>query len=395
MKIAIFSDSYLPVINGVSLAIHTLVTELLEQGVHVTVFAPAFPRHKDADPDVIRFRSSMTPWTKGYPMALPPFLGTLRRFRRREFDLIHSHTPYTVGFCALRWAESFGIPLVSTYHTLYDKYAHYVPYYPHNYVAYKIAKHTNYYYNRVNHVITPSEAGRDSLLRHDVRKPITIIPTGIPVPPRIDRQEARKRLGIPADEFTMLYVGRLAPEKNLELLFHAMRRWHNTIPHAKLRLVGGGAGRKAEGKVVSDWDIGSRVVFEGQVSRDQVDVYFSAADLFVFPSTTETQGLVIGEAQVMGLPAIAVRGGGAHEIIRDGVDGCVVEDSVEAFAHQVEALEGDRTRLRAMGENGRSNQTRWTPLETAERVLDVYETVLGRRVEVRSDDRVAVNSRTE
>lgn len=394
MNIAIFTDSYLPVINGVSVAIDLLVTEVRQLGHRVYVFTPSFPGHQDAGPYVIRFASLMTPWAKGYPLALPPFGRTLKRFRKVKVDVIHTHTPYTVGFCGLRWAESHNIPIVSTYHTLYENYAHYVPYLPHKYVDHKIAKHTNYYYNRVGWVITPSGAAKDSLLRHDVRTPIEIIPTGIPRAPLIDRLDARKAIGVPPDEFMLLYAGRLAPEKNLDLLIGCMRRWRATIPEARLHFVGGGSGRAALKALAHRYDLSHWVTFHPSVPRKELDTYFAAADVFTFPSRTETQGLVIGEAQALGLPAVAVEGGGAHEAITHGVDGFVEFDAIEAFAARVEWLAARPEKLREAGDAALVSSRKRSPMETAKHVLGIYDRVIGIPQAV-SEGRIAVRTRED
>ena len=218
LSIALFSDSALPVLNGVSISIDQLVRELRSRGHSAHVFTSTFPGHTDTDPNIHRFRSLRTPWTTDYPLAVPPFYGKLREFRKHRFDLIHTHTPWTVGFVGLRWAESHEIPIVSTYHTNYDKYSYYVPFVPKRYLRYKIAKHLHFYYNRVGHVITRSDASMRWLQRHSVHTPISIVPTGVTPPKLIDRAEARSELGIAPETRVVLYVGRVAKEKNIGVL---------------------------------------------------------------------------------------------------------------------------------------------------------------------------------
>jgi glycosyltransferase involved in cell wall biosynthesis len=376
LRIAMFSDSALPILNGVSVSIDALVDELRSQGHSVTLFTSRHPEARDTSPNVYRFPAMETPWTRGYPLAFPPFYSMLRKFRRHEFDVIHSHTPFTVGFVGLRWAESHGIPIVSTYHTLYDRYAHYIPL-PRRYVRFKIAKHTNYYYNRVDHVIVPSEAAQKWLIRHAVETEVSIIPTGAPRPGFIDRGETRQELGIRPDERIMLYVGRLAQEKNLETLFEMAAIAFQEDPSLRLWLVGDGPHQAECRARVRRLGIGDRVKFAGFVPRKEVDNYYAAADLFVFASISETQGLVVQEAMAHGLPAVAVAGGGASEAVEDGVNGLLVRQDASEFASSVlRVLHEDQLYARLSAE-ATTSVRRHGVSEMCEAVLGVYRHVIG------------------
>jgi 1,2-diacylglycerol 3-alpha-glucosyltransferase len=376
LRIAIFSDSALPILNGVSISIQSLVSELRNQGHSVTIFTAAHPGHKDSDPNIYRFPAIETPWTRNYPLAYPPFYGMLRKFRRHTFDVIHTHTPFTIGFVGLRWAESHEIPIVSTYHTLYDRYAHYIPFFPRRYIRFKIAKHTNFYYNHVDHVITPTAASHKWLRRHSVTRPISVIPTGTPPRGFIDRAEMRHRLGIPAGQRIMLYVGRIAREKNLPTLFSMAAEVMKTHPEVRLWLVGDGPYRAEATAMARELGIGDRVNFVGFVPREQVDRYYAAADLFVFSSITETQGLVVQEAMTYGLPAIAVIGGGASAAIQQGENGFVAKNDVADFTQAVLRVLEDDDLYARLSEGAARTVRSYTTADMARAVLDVYGGVL-------------------
>lgn len=335
LRIAIFSDSALPILNGVSVSIDALVRGLRLAGHSVHVYTAGAPSYKDTDPNTYRFWAMETPWTKGYPLVGPFVHGILHQFRKNTYDVIHTHTPFTVGFMGLRWSESHEIPIVSTYHTLYDRYAHYIPYFPRRYIRFKIAKHTNFYYNSVQQVIVPSAAAKKWLRRHAVRTPITVIPTGAPDRQMIDRSEARTRLGIHPMQKVMLYVGRIAKEKNLGTLFEMTSRVMAEDPTIRLILVGDGPYRDEAREMVRGLGIGDKVQFAGFVQRSEVDQYYAAADLFVFSSITETQGLVLQEAMTYGMPAVAVFGGGAGETIVPDLNGYTVKNEPIEFADTV------------------------------------------------------------
>jgi glycosyltransferase involved in cell wall biosynthesis len=389
LRIAIFSDSALPILNGVSISIAALIDELRHQGHSVHLFTARYPGYRDPDPNTYRFRAIETPIAKGYPIAYPPFYRMLLKFRRQQFDVIHTHTPYMLGMVGFRWAESHGIPVVSTYHTLYDRYAHYFPILPRRYVRFRIAKHTNFYYNHVAHVITPSEASKKWLKRHSVETPITVIPTGIPRGPMIDRSEARHALGISPDIRLMLYVGRLAREKNLGVLLEMAALAFAEDPSLRLWLVGDGPFRQECTAIARRLGIGDRVRFVGFVPRYEVDRYYAAADLFVFPSITETQGLVVQEAMMRGLPAVAIIGGGAGAAIEEGANGFLVRNDPGAFAAQaLHVLHDDALHARLSEGALRSVRDLGVPT-MAERVVAVYRQVISDQRDLAESERFA------
>lgn len=380
LRIAVFTDSYFPILNGVSVSVHALVQGLRDRGHSVHLFTAGAPGYSDDDPNIHRFRSLETPIARGYPLAIPPFYRTLRVFRRYQFDLIHTHTPFTIGFVGLRWAESHELPIVSTYHTLYDRYAHYLRFLPRRYIRFRIAKHTNFYYNRVQEVLTPSETAKKWLERHSVHTPITVIPTGVPRGPLLDRVEARASLGISPEQRILLYTGRLAREKNLDTLFEAAAVLFRQDSSLRLWLVGDGPFREECRGMTRRLAIGDRVRFVGFVPRDEVNRYYAAADLFVFPSMTETQGLVVLEAMNYGLPAIAVGGGGASENIENGRNGFVVKNDPVEFAHACSDILGDDGLYARLSEGASQTARAQGPEQMIDKVLEVYGRALGRNL---------------
>lgn len=388
LRVAVFTDSALPILNGVSISVRSLIQELRNAGHSVTLFTASHFDYKDPDPNTYRFFALQTPWTRGYPLACPPFAPMLRHFRKHTFDVVHTHTPFTIGFIGLRWAESHGLPVVSTYHTLYDRYAHYIPL-PRRYIRFKIAKHTSFYYNSVNQVITPSDISRKWLRRHSVKKPITVIPTGIPGTGFYDRSELRLSLGIAPDQKVLLYVGRLAREKNLELLFQAAAVAFADDPRLRLWLVGDGPHRAACLEQVRALGIGDRVKFVGFVPREEVDKYYAIADLFVFASITETQGLVVQEAMSYGLPAVAVGGGGASASIEHGQNGFIVRNEAFEFADHIRAAMEDDLEFARLSEGARRSVRQYSTAHMTEKVVEVYRKAIGESLLREEKPRVA------
>jgi len=382
LRVAIFSDSALPILNGVSVSLDVLIDELRHQGHSVHLFTARYPGYRDPDPNTYRCRAIETPISRGYPVSYPPFYRMLQKFRRHEFDVIHTQTPFFLGMVGFRWAESHGLPIVSTYHTLYDRYSHYFKLLPHRYVRFRIAKHTNFYYNHMDHVITPSEASLKWLRRHSVTTPITVIPTGIPKGQMIARADARQSLGISPDDRIMLYVGRLAKEKNLSVLLEMASLVFGEDRRYRLWLVGDGPFRDECVAMARRLGIGDQVRFVGAVPRPEVDRFYAASDLFVFSSITETQGLVVQEAMTYGIPAIAVAGGGASASILDGVNGFIVKNDPNAFAQMaLSVLQNDVLHARLSEQAIRSVRNQGVA-QMCDAIVGVYRGVIERNLEL-------------
>lgn len=372
-----FTDSALPVLNGVSVSVDQLVRGLRALGHSVSLFTSGYPGHVESDPNTVRFHSVLTPWAPGYPLSVPPFYGHLREFRRRRFDVVHCHTPFTVGMVGLRWAQSEETAVVATYHTQYDKYAHYVPFLPHRYTRFKIAKHTNYFYNHVARVVTPSDAAGLWLRRHAVRTPYVVVPTGVRLPPPDMRGPARARFDLGPADTVVLYAGRIAREKNLPVLVAAMAPLLAESSRLHLWVVGDGPQREELRTLARQTGVGDRVRFFGFVSREEIDQYYAAADVFAFTSMTETQGLVVVEAMAHGLPAVVVQGGGAGAAVRDGENGFLVSNRPQEVTEALRQIITDRRLAERLSAGARETAAEYTVEKMVSRVVAVYHEALG------------------
>jgi 1,2-diacylglycerol 3-alpha-glucosyltransferase len=377
LKIAIFSESYLPFLNGVSISIRVLRDELRRRGHEVWVYAPRFKGYDDNDPQVRRFPSLYTPFEREYPIAFPIAPTLWREWRSQKFDVVHTHTPFLTGITALRWCKRAHVPIVSTYHTLYEQYLHYVPPpFPKGFVRRLLLWHLRRYYRSVAQVMTPSEIGADMLRKYGVKTPITPIRNAVLPFPEISHEEARHQLAIPDDVFALLYVGRLAREKNLPLLIHSLPSIIRQFPNAHLWLVGDGPARSELQNTCSQLDIQDHVHFAGSLPRDQVSLYLLAADLFTFPSLTESQALVLDEAQAAGLASVVTNQGGSAEAIDYGETGLVVEPEQDAFTAAIARLVQDSELRRRFSEAGaRKRETLSVPAVT-DRVMQIYQSAM-------------------
>jgi 1,2-diacylglycerol 3-alpha-glucosyltransferase len=326
-------------LGGVSTAVET-VREVLERlGQHVTVVAPHMRGAQPSRAHVVRVPAVPAPTYPDFSLPLPVAPPLQRRLEACAFDIFHAQHPFLLGRTALRLARRSGRPVVFTYHTLYDKYSHYVPL-PRAVVARAAVTWSRRFANAADLVIAPSAALATRLREHGVRRPIEVLPTGVDLErwrPG-DRESARRRLGLPAGSSLLLYVGRLDREKNLGLLLDAFARIASRHPSARLVMVGRGTQADALAAQVARWGLGARVRFAGGVPAADLVPYYQAADVFVFTSTTETQGLAVLEAMATGLPVVAVRASGIEEAVADGVSGLLVPEHAEAVAAGVDGL---------------------------------------------------------
>ena len=379
MRIGIFSESYEPVVNGVTVSILNLTRALKELGHEIYVFAPRVRGHVDVENPTIRFPSITTSRARDYPLAIPFMPKLTERVRRLDLDIIHTHTPFMLGRLGLKMARRVGVPLVTTNHTQYIQYAHYVPLAPKSATRKVIRGYMKWYYNNADSVVVPSRPIEEMLRSYGVETPIHIIPTGIALNtsfgPEV-RPIVRRRHGIPDDAKVLVYVGRLAKEKNLDLLFHSLKRIMRKRKDAYLLLVGDGPYESGCRELCRELKLDGRVVFAGPIPMDQVAKYYLSGDLFTFPSVSDTQGLVLWEALQAGLPCVAVRAGGAPEMLVDGEDSLLTRNSPDDFATKVDILLNDPDMRRRFSEQAVQNGARFHPREMATRMLEVYDSVL-------------------
>jgi len=378
VHIAIFSESYPPVTNGVAVSVSTLRRELLQQGHRVTVVTTRHPDALAQEEDVIRVPSFTWLFAPDYPLPQPRPLPQLHRFfQETRVDVIHVQIPFLLGVIGLRTGKRYGIPVVAHYHTLYDCYLHYAPVLPQGVLRTLLWWHLRRFYRCAQATIVPSYFACRYLQRHGVQSPaVEVIPTGVEFHPLVvDRAKARARYGLPPESPILVYVGRLAREKNLKLLLEMLPLVHREVPDILLWLVGSGNAEEFLRKQVQQRGLSQTVRLQGRVLHEHISEVYAAADVFVFPSVTETQGLVLWEAQAHGLPCVVVNEGGAPESVRDGADGILVPNNAEAFAQAVIRLLWDETLRQQMGQSA-LHSPRWTPRAMAQRVLDVYQRVV-------------------
>jgi len=380
MRIGIFSESYEPIINGVTVCVQTLRDELCRQGHGVYIFSPAFEGFQDPYHHVFRFPSKRTFFARDYPLPVPFSPSLKKSFRKLDLDIVHTQTPFLLGILGARWARQCGIPIVTTNHTLYAEYAHYTRILPQPVARRLIVALMKRYYNACDGIVAPSRLARDVLRGYGIRTPIEVITSGvnngnhIPVP-----NGFRKRLGIPADAATLLYVGRLAKEKNLDMLLSAFRLISEKDDSVRLALVGAGPYKESLREQTERLRLTDRVTFAGSLPRADLASAYADADIFVWPSVTETQGLAVCEALSAGLPCVAANGGGTPECLQDGVDSFVTPNDSAAFADSALRLLRDKELRDKMAAGALKNSARFSTTEMAAKFVEFYSSVIGNR----------------
>ena len=374
MRIALFTNNYLPFCGGVTISVETLRRGLESRGHDVWVFAPRFPGASDTSPRVVRYPSVPAATYPEFPLAVPwsPRIGAL--VRGLGVDVFHAHHPFLLGPTAARLARRLGRPLVFTYHTRYEKYAHYVPV-TRGLVEAAAVKLSARFAARADAVIAPSAVIRDELVRRAVAVPVVVVPTGVDLTGFTpgDQPEARRALGLPARDPVVLYVGRLDREKSVDRVLLAFERIAGTLARARLVLVGQGKESERLRRLACGLAAGGRIRFEGVRAHASLPAYYRAADVFLFASETETQGLVLAEAAACGLPAVAVSAPGCDEAVVDGATGILTKADPAALAEAATGVLLDLARRRAMAACARQlAEARFGLDRQIDRTLDVY-----------------------
>ncbi len=368
LRIGFFTEVYRPVVNGVVASVDGLAAGLRERGNEVYCFAPRMPGAERSDGAVFRMPSLPLPSRTPYRLTLP--LVSRRNVNTviKRLSLVHVHSPFITGWMGLRYARRYGMPVVYTYHTQLEAYAHYVPFEA-NATRYAASQLTRTFGNLVDAVIVPTAAMSDHLRELGVLTRIDVVPSGIDIEfygAGRRSEELRARLGARRGERLVLFVSRLAIEKNLDVALRAMARAND--PGLKLAIAGDGPARGDLEELTRALGLSQRVAFLGEVAREQLPDLYASADAFVFPSTSETQGLVQAEALAAGSLVIAADTPQNRDVL--GGVGVLCEVNAAAFATAFRAipLEPDP----ATAERSRGAAGRFAIADQVDRTLAIY-----------------------
>ena len=308
-SVGLFTEVYRPIQNGIVASVDALASALRSRGHEATIVAPRMPGGVDTSP-VVRLPSLPLPTRTAYRLTLPYLPRTVR-----GLSIVHAQSPFVTGALGAWYARRANVPLVFTYHTQLEAYAHYVPF-DARLTRDGAAFVTRRYANAADVVVVPTRAMETRLRALGVRVPIAVVPSGIDVSAFAGgrrRDDLRARFGVGSQERLVLAVGRLGREKNLELALAAFARVDGS--DARLVLVGEGSHRSALEREAARLGIAARTTFARELPRAALPDAYASADAFLFASESETQGLVLVEALAAGLSVVAVDTPQTREIL--------------------------------------------------------------------------------
>lgn len=351
MRIAIFTDTFYPTIDGVVTATLNLIKGLADRGHKVYVIAPKV-RNLEKEfryPNVIikRMISSKAFYYEGYRASgiFSPIL--LLYLKSKKIELIHIQTPFSLGLQGIIKAKILKVPLVGTFHTMVAD-LQYLKHFKMNYSLFEKAIWRcirSLYYNRCDLITCPSETTKNELLQHRFKRPIKVISNGIDYSIFDNSRWKKVKEEYNKDGKLLLFVGRIAHGKNIPYLLECFKLVLKKLPKTKLLIVGDGPQRKEIKDKIKELRISKNVIMAGSIEHKQLvkSSVFGACDLFVTASTTETQGIALLEGQVNGLVCVGVDKRGISNLIRDGYNGYLIkEGNKQEFADKVVKLLQDK-----------------------------------------------------
>jgi len=378
MRIAMFTNTYVPHVGGVAKSVKTLEDSCREHGHEVRVVAPDFDGAENS-PDVLRIPAIQNFNDSGFSVRIPSPLLIREFIDDFQPDIIHSHHPFLLGDSALREAWKGRIPIVFTHHTLYERYTHYLPGDSDGLKRAAIQLATEYC-NLCDMVIAPSRSIAHLLENREVTKPISVVPTGINTAAFAEGRNGRYRnkLGIPREATVIGHVGRLAKEKNLLFLAEAVEACLKDAPDAVFLLVGEGDAHDEMMKILSSPDHEHRVFHPGKQTGDDLTDAYAAIDCFAFSSQTETQGMVLAEAMAACTPVVALDGPGVREIMIDGENGILLDGDAGAaeFSQALLWIVNDKDFRASCAAKAKETAMEYDTEPCVSSILDIYQELI-------------------
>ncbi len=385
MRIGIFTDSYPPYINGVSTSIKMLENALIKLGHQVFIVT--------VNPDNMTYKyenNNRVIRLPGIPIGIYDYRLTgiypvrvLKQIRKWKLDVIHSHTEFGVGTFARIVAKQYNIPLVHTYHTMYEDYTHYVTKGHFDKTSKKVVEYfTKFYCDKTTtELIVPTKKAYDLFKKkYHVERDVHVIPTGIEIErfykekySITDIDKLRDSLNIKKDDFVMMFVGRLAKEKSVNVLIDLHLSLVKKYPNLKLLIVGDGPDKD----ILQNSAKNKNIIFTGKVAWEDVPKYYQLASIFLTASKTETQGLTVIEAMAASVPVICANDEAFRIVVVDDFNGYLFDDK-RKLKKIVEDLINNPDKVKKLSKQARNSTEPHSSKYFAERVVDVYRKAINK-----------------
>lgn len=391
MRIGLFTDTYPPFINGVSTSVLMLKQGLEKLGheVYVVTVNDESFSYKEED-GILKIPS--------FPIGLMNFRQTgiypIKAFniiKKWKLDIIHSHTEFSIGTFARLISKQLNIPLVHTYHTMYEEYIYYITKGYFNSASKKLVEYLTLFLcdKTIDELIVPTEKTKELFKdKYKVKRDVYVIPSGIDTTrfykENIDKNEIinlKKDLGLKKTDFIVLYVGRIAKEKSIDFLINNFNSVLNRIPKAKMMIVGDGPDIKDLIDLTRKKGLENKIIFTGKAPWTDVPKYYSLCDLFVTASKTETQGLTVMEAMGASKPVVAIRDESFELMITDKKDGLFFDDE-KSYVDMIYEVYKNKKLRDEISFNARLTADKYSPYNYAKNVLKVYDKVISKDTNV-------------
>ena len=384
MRIGIFTDSYTPFINGVTTSVLMLKKGLEKKGhtVYVVTVNNENMKYKlDEKGKVLRL--------PGVPIGIYDYrltgiypLKAINIIKKWNLDVIHCQTEFGVGTFARIIAKQLNIPLVHTYHTMYEDYIHYITKGYFNKTGKKIVEYLTLFYcdKTATELVVPTKKAYELFKeKYKVDRNVYIVPTGIEVEKfylennkGLNIVKKRESLGLKRDDFVILFVGRIGSEKNVELLLTSMRYIVNNCPKAKLLIVGDGPDLNKYKTFVKKQGLEENIIFTGKVPWESIAEYYLIADVFTTASKTETQGLTVIEAMAASLPVVCINDESFTNTVIDNLNGKIFKNK-RGYKKAIIELYNDSKELKRLSKQARVSAEMHSSKYFVESILDVYK----------------------
>lgn len=384
MKILFISDVYFPRVNGVSTSMQTFRHELHAQGHTVHLIAPEYQTSTTDESDIWRIPARSIPMDpEDRFMRYGAGIQHLERLRQERYDVIHVQTPFVAHYLGVKMARLLGIPCVETYHTFFEEYLyHYIPLVPRKLMRLAARRFSRHQGNSLDGMVVPSNPMLQVLKDYGIITPTLVIPTGIESARFTpgNRTAFREKQGIAQDRPVLLFLGRVAHEKNIGFLLKAVACVKKEIPDVLFVIAGEGPARAALEQEAKTQGLNDNVQFIGYLNRQiELNDCYRAADIFIFASRTETQGLVLLEAMAQGTPVVSTAELGTLDVLKNGAGVWVAREELADFSGKIIRMLTDGEARISLGDLGREYAREWSASRQAERMAEFYSTVINSR----------------